>query len=306
MDLSPSPRAADLTERVRAFVTREIEPVEAQYHRDLAEQRAGGDPWQPLPVLAELAGKARAEGLWNLFLPKEHAGEYAVRFGTDGGEGLSNVDYAPLAEVMGGSAIAPNIFNCNAPDTGNMEVLLRYGDEAQRRQWLEPLLEQQIRSAFTMTEPGVASSDATNMAATAVVDGDELVINGRKWWSSGVGSPDCRIFVFMGLTDPDADRHRRHTMVLVPRDTPGVKVERMLNVMGMYDEPGGHGEVSLHRRPGAGRQRPARPGAGVRDRPGPARTGPGAPLHATDRAGREGARAGHPPRDRRAPPSASR
>ena len=249
MDFSPSPRAADLTTRVRDFMAREIEPVEAQYHRDLAEQRAHGDPWQPLPVLAELAAKARSEGLWNLFLPApehaEHAEEYAGRFGTDAGAGLSNVDYAPLAEAMGRSAIAPGIFNCNAPDTGNMEVLLRYGDQAQRKEWLEPLLEQRIRSAFTMTEPGVASSDATNMEATAIVDGDELVINGRKWWSSGVGSPDCKIFVFMGLTDPDADRHRRHTMVLVPRDAPGVKVERMLNVMGMYDEPGGHGEVSF-------------------------------------------------------------
>ena len=141
--------------------------------------------------------------------------------------------------------LAPHVFNCNAPDTGNMEVLLKYGTDEQRAQWLEPLLEARIRSAFTMTEPDVASSDATNMAATAVVDGDEVVINGRKWWSTGVGHPDCKIFVFMGLTDPEADRHSRHTMVLVPRDTPGVKVERMLSVMGMHDEPHGHGEVSF-------------------------------------------------------------
>src|SRR3954453_15997726 len=249
MDFSPSPRAADLTERVRDFMTTEIEPVEAQYHRDVAALRENGDPWQPLPLVAQLQAKARAQGLWNLFLPPStkvpHAGDYAARFGTDGGEGLTNLDYAPVAESMGRSAIAPHVFNCNAPDTGNMEVLLKYGTEQQRKEWLEPLLEARIRSAFTMTEPDVASSDATNMAATAVVDGDEVVVNGRKWWSTGVGHPDCRIFVFMGLTDPDADRHSRHTMVLVPRDTPGVRVERMLSVMGMYDEPHGHGEVSF-------------------------------------------------------------
>jgi acyl-CoA dehydrogenase len=245
MDFSPSARAADLTARVAAFIADEIAPVEADYHRDLAEQRASGDPWQPLPVLEELKAKARAQGLWNLFLPKEHAGEYAARFGTDGGEGLTNVDYAPIAELTGRSAIAPLVMNCNAPDTGNMEVLLRYGSEAQRREWLEPLLDGRIRSAFTMTEPGVASSDATNMEATAVVDGDEVVVNGRKWWSTGVGHPDCKVLVFMGLTDPEADRHHRHSMVLVPRDAPGVKVERLLDTMGHYDEPLGHGEVSF-------------------------------------------------------------
>ena len=245
MDFSPSPRAADLRERVAAFMAAEVDPVEGDYHRDLAELRRTGDPWQPLPVIEELKAKAREQGLWNLFLPREHAGEYAARFGTDGGEGLTNVDYAPLAELMGRSALAPTVFNCNAPDTGNMEVLLRYGTPAQREEWLEPLLDGRIRSAFTMTEPGVASSDATNMAATAVVDGDEVVINGRKWWSTGVGHPDCRIFVFMGLTDPGADRHHRHTMVLVPRDTPGVRVERLLDTMGYQDEPYGHGEVSF-------------------------------------------------------------
>jgi acyl-CoA dehydrogenase len=246
MDFSPSDRAADLTARVAAFMAEEIDPVEPAYHHELAElRRTGGDAWRPLPVLDELKAKARARGLWNLFLPQEHAGEYAARFGTDGGEGLTNVDYAPIAELTGRSAIAPLVFNCNAPDTGNMEVLLRYGTAEQREQWLEPLLDGKIRSAFTMTEPDVASSDATNMAATAVVDGDEIVINGRKWWSTGVGNPDCKIFVFMGLTDPDADRHHRHSMVLVPRETPGVKVERMLNTMGIYDEPLGHGEVSF-------------------------------------------------------------
>jgi len=245
MDFAPSARAADLTDRVAAFMAEEIAPVEPDYHRDLAEQRRSGDPWQPLPVLEELKAKARAQGLWNLFLPREHAHEYAARFGTDGGEGLTNVDYAPLAELMGRSAIASLVFNCNAPDTGNMEVLLRYGSPEQRREWLEPLLDGRIRSAFTMTEPDVASSDATNMEATAVVDGDEVVVNGRKWWSTGVGHPDCKVLVFMGLTDPDADRHHRHSMVLVPRNAPGVKVERLLDTMGMHDEPLGHGEVSF-------------------------------------------------------------
>src|SRR3954466_6643301 len=246
MDFSPPPRAADLTERVRSFIATEIESVEPAYHRELAARRtSGGDVWTPLPLIAELQGKARKQGLWNLFLPAEHGAEYAARFGTHGGEGLTNLDYAPIAELTGRSALAPHVFNCNAPDTGNMEVLLRYGTDDQRREWLEPLLEARIRSAFTMTEPDVASSDATNMAATAVLDGDDVVINGRKWWSTGVGHPDCKIFVFMGLSDPDADRHARHTMVLVPRDTKGVKVERMLSVMGMHDEPHGHGEVSF-------------------------------------------------------------
>lgn len=245
MDFSPSPRAADLTARVAAFMADEITPIEADYHRDLAEARRTGDPWTPLPILKELQAKAREQGLWNLFLPKEHAGEYAARFGTDGGEGLTNVDYAPIAELTGRSAIAPLVFNCNAPDTGNMEVLLRYGTDAQRQQWLEPLLDGRIRSGFGMTEPAVASSDATNMAATAVVDGDEVVVNGTKWFTTGIGNTECKIIVFMGLTDPDADRHHRHTMVLVPRDTPGVKVERMLPTMGIHDEPLGHGEVSF-------------------------------------------------------------
>src|SRR4051795_8417445 len=165
MDFSLSPRAADLTERVRSFMAEEIEPVEPAYHRELAALRqTGGDVWTPLPVIAELQAKARAQGLWNLFLPREHAGEYAVRFGTDGGEGLTNVDYAPLAEQMGRSAIAPLVFNCNAPDTGNAEVLVKYGTAEQQQRFLEPLLRGEIRSAFCMTEPGVASSDATNMA----------------------------------------------------------------------------------------------------------------------------------------------
>jgi acyl-CoA dehydrogenase len=246
MDFEPSARAAALAARVRAFVDEEVVPVEAEHHREVTRLReSGGDHWKPQPVIAELKQKARAQGLWNLFLPAGHEGEYAEKYGTDGGTGLTNVDYAPIAEQMGRSFLAPLVFNCNAPDTGNMEVLLKYGSQAQRDEWLEPLLDGRIRSAFCMTEPGVASSDATNMELTAVVDGDEIVLNGRKWFSSGVGNPDCKILIVMGLTDPDADRHHRHSMVLVPRDTPGVAVERMLPTMGFYAEPIGHGEVSF-------------------------------------------------------------
>ncbi len=245
MDFAPSARAAELTELVGAFVRDEIEPVAAEYHRQVSESAASGE-WKESPILGELRQKARGRGLWNLFLPVEHTGHYAEKYGTHGGAGLSNTDYAPLAEQMGRATfLAPYVFNCNAPDTGNMEVLLKYGTDEQKRQWLEPLLDGQIRSAFTMTEPGVASSDATNMEATAVVDGDEVVINGRKWWSTGVGHPDCKVLIFMGLSDPDADRHHRHTMVIVPRDTPGVRVERLLSTMKEYDEPVGHGEVSF-------------------------------------------------------------
>ncbi len=246
MDFSLSPRAQELSDLVADFVDAEIAPREEGYHRDLMARRGTPEMWTEHPLMTELRAKARERGLWNLFLPVEHAGDYARRFGTHGGEGLSNTDYAPLAELMGrATSIAPYAMNCNAPDTGNMEVLLRYGTDEQKTQWLEPLLDGRIRSAFTMTEPGVASSDATNMQATAVVEGDEVVINGRKWWSSGVGHPDCRILVFMGLSDPEADRHHRHTMVLVPLDTPGVKVERLLDTMAMQDEPVGHGEVSF-------------------------------------------------------------
>ena len=298
MDFSPSPRAADLTERVRAFVDSEIEPVEADYQREITRLReSGGDAWTPLPIVKELQSKARAQGLWNLFLPAQHAHDYAERFGTDGGAGLSNVDYAPIAEQTGRSFLAPLIFNCNAPDTGNMEVLLKYGTEAQRAEWLEPLLDGRIRSGFAMTEPDVASSDATNMAATAVLDGDEVVVNGRKWWTTGAGNPECKIFVFMGLTDPEAHRHARHTMVLVPRDAPGVKVERALTAMGMYDEPLGHAEVSFTdvRVPASNvLLGPGRAFEIAQGRLGP---GPRPPLHAADRPRGEGARARLPARD---------
>ena len=231
MDFSHSAMAADYLRRVSDFVRTEIEPAEPEYHRAL---HAGDNPWTVLPIVEELKAKARDQGLWNLFLPD-----------TERGVGLSNVEYAPLAEQMGRSHLAPEIFNCNAPDTGNAEVLVQYGSAEQQEQWLEPLLRGEIRSAFCMTEPGVASSDATNMEATAIVKGDQIVLNGRKWWSTGVGHPNCRFAIFMGLTDPDADRHRRHSMVLVPLDADGVKVERLLPVFGHRDEPYGHGEVSF-------------------------------------------------------------
>ena len=245
MDFSPSARAAELTDLVGAFVRDEIEPVQEAYHADVAAKAREG-AWQESPIMGELRTKARAQGLWNLFLPAGHDQPYAQRYGTHGGAGLSNLDYAPLAEAMGRATfLAPYVFNCNAPDTGNMEVLLKYGTDEQKDTWLDPLLDGRIRSAFAMTEPGVASSDATNMAATAVVDGDEVVINGSKWFSTGVGHPDCKILIFMGLSDPEADRHHRHTMVLVPTDAPGVNVKRLLSTMNVYDEPVGHGEVTF-------------------------------------------------------------
>jgi acyl-CoA dehydrogenase len=245
VDFSPSPRAAELAGLVGRFIAEEVEPAQAAYHRDVAAAAASGT-WAESPIMAELRAKARAQGLWNLFLPAGHDQPWAEQFGTHGGAGLSNTDYAPLAELMGRATfLAPYVFNCNAPDTGNMEVLLKYGTPEQQQEWLVPLLDGRIRSGFAMTEPAVASSDATNMEATAVVDGDEVVINGTKWFTTGVGHPDCKILVFMGLTDPEADRHHRHTMVLVPLDTPGVKVERLLPTMHVYDEPVGHGQVSF-------------------------------------------------------------
>src|SRR6266540_1973878 len=195
MGFEPSARGQRLIEQVGEFIRTEIEPVEPQVHEAVRVAReTGGDPWKPHPVMAELQAKARARGLWNLFLPE------AAELGY--GEGLNNLDYAYVAELTGRSFLAPYVFNCNAPDTGNMEVLVKYGSAEQRKEWLEPLLDGRIRSAFCMTEPGTASSDATNMEATAVVEGDEVVVNGRKWWSTGVGHPDCKILIFMGLTDP--------------------------------------------------------------------------------------------------------
>lgn len=236
MDFLPSARSQDYLERIRAFMAEHITPVEDQYRKEVTADNHGGDHtrWTVPPILEELKNNAREAGLWNLFLPDEELGA-----------GLSNVEYAPLCEEMGKSFIAPVVFNCNAPDTGNMEVLWKYGTDEHKAQWLAPLLAGQIRSAFCMTEPAVASSDATNMAATAIVEGDEIVINGRKWWTTGIGHPECKVIIFMGVSNPDGPRHGRHSMVLVPTDTPGVKVERMLTVYNDYDEPFGHGEVSF-------------------------------------------------------------
>jgi len=231
MDFELSEKGADYLKRVRQFMKEEIEPVEPEYLREL---RSLDNPWVVLPVIEELKAKAKSQGLWNMFLPKSELGA-----------GLSNADYAAIAEETGRSFIAPEIFNCNAPDTGNMEVLYYYGSEEQQERWLKPLLAGEIRSAFCMTEPDVASSDATNMSATATIEGDEVVLNGRKWWSTGIGHPNCEVLIFMGLTDPEAHRHQQHSMVVVPRHAPGVKVERMLTVFGDYDAPSGHGEVSF-------------------------------------------------------------
>jgi len=221
-------RVRDLESRLRAFMGEYIYPNEKLYH----EQIATGDRWKPTPIIEELKRKARAAELWNLFLP-DH--EY--------GAGLSNFEYAPLCEIMGRSPMAPEVFNCSAPDTGNMEVLARYGTEEQKAQWLKPLLAGEIRSCFCMTEPEVASSDATNIQASIVRQSDEYVLNGRKWWSSGAGDPRCKIAIFMGKTDPAAPRHKQQSMILVPLATPGVKIDRMLSVFGYDHAPHGHGEI---------------------------------------------------------------
>ncbi len=231
MDFQHSEKCLDYLGRVEVFIESKIEPYEADYLKNLHE---ADDPWQVQPWIEDLKAAAKSAGLWNLFLPDSKLGA-----------GLSNTDYAPLAECMGRSLVAPEVFNCNAPDTGNMEVLYHYGSKDQQQRWLTPLLRGEIRSAFCMTEPGVASSDATNMQATAVVQGSEVVLNGRKWWSTGIGHPNCRVLIFMGLSDPSAARHQRHSMVLVPVETDGVSIERMLPVFGEYDAPFGHGEVSF-------------------------------------------------------------
>ena len=235
MDFDYSPKVRDLQKRLVAFMDEHIYPNEAVFDEEVAANRAAGNPWVPTAVMEQLKDKARAAGLWNLFLPQ-----------SERGAGLSNLEYAPLCEIMGRSHIAPEAFNCNAPDTGNMETIERYGNDAQRKEWLLPLLEGKIRSAFAMTEPGVASSDATNIASRIVRDGDHYVINGRKWWISGAPDPRCRILIFMGKTDPDnPDRHRQQSMVLVPMDTPGVTRIRPLNVFGYDHAPHGHGELDV-------------------------------------------------------------
>jgi acyl-CoA dehydrogenase len=231
MDFDFSPRVSELSQRVAAFMAEHIYPNEAAYFEYLDQ---GDSRWVIPPVMEEIKARAREAGLWNLFLPEsEH------------GAGLTNLEYAPLAELMGRSMIASEAFNCAAPDTGNMEVLARYGTEGQKKHWLEPLLRGEIRSAFAMTEPDVASSDATNIRSTIVRDGQDYVINGRKWWTSGAMDPRCKILIFMGKTDPDADRHRQQSMILVPMDTPGVTVDRPLSVYGYDDAPHGHAEMTF-------------------------------------------------------------
>jgi acyl-CoA dehydrogenase len=225
-----SDRAKDLQERLQAFMDAHIYPNEAEYYRQLNE----GERWKVIPLVEDLKGKAKSENLWNLFLP-----ECAY------GAGLTNLEYAPLCEIMGRVPWAPEVFNCAAPDTGNMETLVRYGNEAQKAQWLNPLLEGKIRSAFCMTEPRVASSDARNIEASIVRDDDEYVLNGLKWWSSGAGDPRCELFIFMGKTDPEGHPYRQQSMILVPRETPGITIKRMLPVFGYDGAPHGHGEIEF-------------------------------------------------------------
>jgi len=224
-----SDRSKDFQERVQAFMHAHVYPAESVYE----EQVRDGDRWQDVPpIIEELKAKAREQGLWNMFIAEP---EY--------GPGLSNFEFAPIMEILGRSPIAPEVFNCAAPDVGNMEVLARYGDEAQKTQWLTPLLDGKIRSAFCMTEPDVASSDATNIETRIQRQGDDYIINGKKWWSSGVGHPNCTISIVMGKSDPNTERHRQQSMILVPLDTPGIEIVRMLPVFGYDHAPHGHGEV---------------------------------------------------------------
>jgi len=232
MDFDYSPQQKEWIGRVRRFMEAHIAPAEAIYAKQMA---AFGDKrWQVVPVVEELKARAKGEGLWNLFLPE-----------SPHGAGLTNLEYAPLAEIMGRVGFASEVFNCSAPDTGNMEVLDRYGSAAQKEKWLNPLLAGEIRSAFLMTEPEVASSDATNIRTRIERDGNDYIVNGRKWWSSGVGDPRCKIYIVMGKTDPAAETHKQQAQILVPAGTKGVKIERMLPVFGYDDAPHGHGEVVL-------------------------------------------------------------
>lgn len=231
MDFEFSDRVKDLQERLSRFMEDHVYPNEHRFEEEVAT----GDRWQPTAIIEELKEKAKAQGLWNLFLPESHRGA-----------GLKNHEYGALCEIMGRVSWAPEVFNCSAPDTGNMEVLERYGTEEHKKEWLEPLLAGKIRSAFAMTEPAVASSDATNIEAEIRRDGDHYVINGRKWWTSGIGDPRCKIIIFMGKTDANnPDKYKQQSMILVPRDAPGVKVLRMLPVFGYDDAPHGHGEVEF-------------------------------------------------------------
>jgi acyl-CoA dehydrogenase len=234
MDFGYSPRTQELQARVTAFMQEHVYPAEARYHEEIAANTAAGKRWTPLPVIEELKAKARAANLWNLFLPE-----------CELGAGLTNQEYAPLAEIMGRVPWASECFNCSAPDTGNMEVLVRYGTAEHKERWLKPLLAGEIRSAFAMTEPAVASSDATNIEARITRDGDEYVLNGRKWWTSGAGDPRCAVYIFMGKSDPEAPPHSQQSMVLVPADAKGMTVVRPLSVFGYDDAPHGHMEVAF-------------------------------------------------------------
>ena len=229
MQFEPSVKVTDLQTRLRAFMNEHVYPNEAEFERQVAT----GDRWQPVQLVEDLKPKAREAGLWNLFLPDER------------GAGLTNLEYAPLCETMGRVHWAPEVFNCSAPDTGNMEVLARYGTPQQQQRWLEPLLAGEIRSCFCMTEPDVASSDATNVRSSVHRDGDSYVLNGRKWWSSGAADPRCKVAIFMGKSDPDAPKHKQQSMILVSLDTPGVTIERVLNVFGYDHAPHGHAEISF-------------------------------------------------------------
>jgi acyl-CoA dehydrogenase len=230
MDLDLSERAGMLRQQLLAFMDEHIYPNEATFARQVDD----GDRWQPVPLIEDLKRKARDQGLWNLFLPD-----------SDLGAGLTNHEYAPLCEIMGRVSWAPEVFNCSAPDTGNMEVLVRYGTPQQQRRWLRPLLDGEIRSCFAMTEPDVASSDATNIQTRIVRDGDEYIVSGRKWWSSGAGDPRCKIAIVMGKSDPAAPRYAQQSMILVPLDTPGVTIERTLSVFGYDHAPHGHAEITF-------------------------------------------------------------
>jgi acyl-CoA dehydrogenase len=231
VDFELSAKTKELQKRLQSFMDLHVYPNEHRFHEEIERER-----WKPTRIVEELKPKARQAGLWNLFLPHD-----------ENGAGLTNLEYAPLCEIMGRSHMAPEVFNCSAPDTGNMEVLARYGTEAQKEKWLKPLLAGEIRSCFCMTEPDVASSDATNIASCIVEQGDEYVISGRKWWSSGAGDPRCKIAIFMGKSDPSAPAHRQQSMILVPLDTPGVKIVRLLTVFGYDHAPHGHAEIQFEK-----------------------------------------------------------
>ncbi|MBW7946821.1 MAG: acyl-CoA dehydrogenase family protein, partial [Sphingomonadaceae bacterium] len=240
MNFEYSAKTREMIGRVRAFMDEHVYPNEARY----ADELASGERWKVLPVIEELKPKARAAGLWNMFMPPSHGGKPVSEFAFEGTT-LTNLEYAPLAEEMGRVSWSSEVFNCSAPDTGNMEVLMRYGTYAQQEKWLRPLMNGEIRSAFLMTEPAVASSDATNIETRIRRDGDHYVVSGRKWWSSGVGDPRCKVAIVMGKTDTSAPKHLQQSQILVPMDAPGIKVERMLNVFGYDDAPHGHAEVVL-------------------------------------------------------------